>query len=371
MGCLRLKYYESEARTGKNWKIFAHGVEKTVSSSKNRKDYYAFGMNMPGRTYNPDEYRYGFQGQEKDDEIKGSGNSVNYKFRMHDPRIGRFLSLDPLAPQYPHNSPYAFSENRVIDGVELEGLEWISGENLRSYGGILLDNINSGELESIVYDNVTYYWLGHEIMDPGGNLITTWINGSLSEIERISLRNYYNNYDRYQRQDQNECHAAGCCIDCFNGAINVLHDIGENELTSSLASHPQRIDYTLSILQNRDLAESIGSFAPTKNSYGEATGFNNLENSLLNSLNGIKGVYYFGVSVGNGYHSTALGVDYTDTNNPVYYFLDQKGIVEYTNFNDLVNEKYLPYTNGAIGNYGEGNYNVNLNVSKIDSPDSP
>ncbi|HBH05977.1 MAG TPA: hypothetical protein DDX92_05190 [Flavobacteriales bacterium] len=69
-------------------------------------------------------YRYGFQGQEKDDEWKGSGNSINYKYRMHDPRLGRFLSLDPLAPDYPHNSPYAFSENRVIDGVELEGLEY-------------------------------------------------------------------------------------------------------------------------------------------------------------------------------------------------------------------------------------------------------
>lgn len=70
-------------------------------------------------------YRFGFQGQEKDDEIHGaSGTSINYKYRMHDPRIGRFLSLDPLAPKYPHNSPYAFSENRVIDGVELEGLEY-------------------------------------------------------------------------------------------------------------------------------------------------------------------------------------------------------------------------------------------------------
>ena len=42
---------------------------------------------------------------------------------MHDPRVGRFFAVDPLAPKYPHNSPYAFSENRVIDMVELEGLE--------------------------------------------------------------------------------------------------------------------------------------------------------------------------------------------------------------------------------------------------------
>ena len=48
---------------------------------------------------------------------------MNYTFRMHDPRAGRFLSLDPLQKKYPWNSPYAFSENRVIDAVELEGLE--------------------------------------------------------------------------------------------------------------------------------------------------------------------------------------------------------------------------------------------------------
>jgi RHS repeat-associated protein len=52
----------------------------------------------------------------------GSEGMINYKYRVHDPRLDRFLSIDPLAPQCPHNSQYAFSENRVIDGVELEGL---------------------------------------------------------------------------------------------------------------------------------------------------------------------------------------------------------------------------------------------------------
>lgn len=68
-------------------------------------------------------YRYGFQGQEKDDEVKGKGNSVNYTYRMHDPRLGRFFAIDPLAYKYPHNSSYAFSENNVIHMIELEGLE--------------------------------------------------------------------------------------------------------------------------------------------------------------------------------------------------------------------------------------------------------
>jgi RHS repeat-associated protein len=71
----------------------------------------------------PNFYRYGFQGQEKDDEIKGEGNSLNYTFRMHDPRVGRFFAIDPLFKDFAWNTPYAFSENRVIDGFELEGLE--------------------------------------------------------------------------------------------------------------------------------------------------------------------------------------------------------------------------------------------------------
>ncbi len=36
------------------------------------------------------------------------------------------MSIDPLAEDYVYNSPYAFAENRVIDGRELEGLEWTS-----------------------------------------------------------------------------------------------------------------------------------------------------------------------------------------------------------------------------------------------------
>lgn len=80
-------------------------------------------MLLPNRHGSTDSYRYGFQGQEKDDEIKGKGNSLNYKFRMHDPRVGRFFAVDPLDYNYPWNSPYAFAENKVIEFIELEGGE--------------------------------------------------------------------------------------------------------------------------------------------------------------------------------------------------------------------------------------------------------
>lgn len=66
-----------------------------------------------------------------DDEVKGEGNSVNYKYRIHDPRVGRFFARDPLFKSYPWNSDYAFGENRVIDGIELEGMEYLDYREAR------------------------------------------------------------------------------------------------------------------------------------------------------------------------------------------------------------------------------------------------
>ena len=86
-------------------------------------DYYPGGMLVPNRHASSAGYRYGFQGQEKDDELKGEGNSYAYTFRFHDPRIGRFFAIDPLTSDYPWYTPYSFSGNKVIAFTELEGLE--------------------------------------------------------------------------------------------------------------------------------------------------------------------------------------------------------------------------------------------------------
>ena len=68
-------------------------------------------------------YRYFFNGQEGDNEVFGEVALHAFEYRMHDARLGRFWSVDPLAAKYPWNSTYAFAENRVIDGRELEGME--------------------------------------------------------------------------------------------------------------------------------------------------------------------------------------------------------------------------------------------------------
>jgi hypothetical protein len=50
-------------------------------------------------------------------------NWDSFKWRNHQPDIGRFFNVDPLAEKYYYNSPYAFSENKVVAHVEIEGLE--------------------------------------------------------------------------------------------------------------------------------------------------------------------------------------------------------------------------------------------------------
>ncbi len=64
---------------------------------------------------------FGFNGYENDNEVKGKGNSVNFGARIHDPRIGRFLSVDPRVKDFPYWSPYLFAANNPIYFIDLNG----------------------------------------------------------------------------------------------------------------------------------------------------------------------------------------------------------------------------------------------------------
>lgn len=103
MGCLKLTY-----RQEPDFRVIYSKKELTLKNSSEK-------------VYN--SYLFGFQGQEMDDEIKGEGNSINFKYRMHDPRIGRFFAVDPLAKKFPHMTPYQFAGNKPVWSREIEGLE--------------------------------------------------------------------------------------------------------------------------------------------------------------------------------------------------------------------------------------------------------
>ena len=62
-------------------------------------------------------------GKENDNEVKGDGNQQDYGLRIYDTRLGKFLSLDPLANIFPFYTPYQFAGNQPIWATDLDGGE--------------------------------------------------------------------------------------------------------------------------------------------------------------------------------------------------------------------------------------------------------
>jgi RHS repeat-associated protein len=66
-------------------------------------------------------YRHGFNGMEQDNEVSGSGNSLDFGARIYDSRLGRWMSTDPLQKKYPSLSPYNFVANSPILFIDPDG----------------------------------------------------------------------------------------------------------------------------------------------------------------------------------------------------------------------------------------------------------
>ena len=87
-------------------------------------DYYAFGSQLIGRTYEADTlsgYRFGFNGKEKTDEIYGDGNGVDFGARIEDTRLGRFMSGDPMFKKFPGETPYSVAGNSPVIFIDYKG----------------------------------------------------------------------------------------------------------------------------------------------------------------------------------------------------------------------------------------------------------
>ena len=170
-------------------------------------------------------YRYFFNGQEGDDEVLGEGALHAFEYRMHDTRIGRFWSVDPLAGKVPWNSTYAFAENSPVGSWELEGLETVSfygkmvnftGMNkkdvkktLNRYYSYHHGNISVSEIMSTANDNE--FWdvtdlknvymksIGTRIEKHSGTQVTTDIRQSLCQWMTVADAHLDGGYDGANR----------------------------------------------------------------------------------------------------------------------------------------------------------------------------
>ncbi len=94
------------------------------TKSDNVLRYHSFGSIMPGREYTTQSvagYRFGFNSQERDNEISGNGNSIAYEARILDSRLARWLSVDPLWQIYTSYSPYNFGACNPINNIDIAG----------------------------------------------------------------------------------------------------------------------------------------------------------------------------------------------------------------------------------------------------------
>ena len=71
-----------------------------------------------------DKNKFLYNGKEFDEDF--GLNWYHYGFRMYDPQIGRFPSLDPKADEFAFVSPYNYAENNPSSGIDLWGLQFFS-----------------------------------------------------------------------------------------------------------------------------------------------------------------------------------------------------------------------------------------------------
>jgi RHS repeat-associated protein len=115
------------------------------------QDYFAFGAIQNYRNFNSGNYRYGFNGKENDNEVKQDYNGNNnigaqqdYGERIYDPRLGRFLSVDPIASEVPGLTPYQFGGNSPIAYIDFDGLESAKPKGQKDPMSFFIDGVQDG-----------------------------------------------------------------------------------------------------------------------------------------------------------------------------------------------------------------------------------
>jgi RHS repeat-associated protein len=130
-------------------------------------DYYPFGMGIKEREWSDStfSYRFGFNGMEKDNETYGEVNAYDFGARIYDPRLGRFLSTDPLEYQYAWQTTYAYFSNSPIVQIDFMG----NGDdkpNANNPGG---DNESGESTHTVVKGDVVWNIAKNKLGDAATN----------------------------------------------------------------------------------------------------------------------------------------------------------------------------------------------------------
>ena len=116
-------YYELTNHLGNVMAVISDEASSTNEPTVvSLSDYYPFGMTEPGRSWNAGDYRFGYTGHEKENDLAEGVYTTEY--RLLDTRLGRWMSVDPLFAKYADMSAYNYCGGNPVafwdpDGSEL------------------------------------------------------------------------------------------------------------------------------------------------------------------------------------------------------------------------------------------------------------
>ncbi len=235
-------------------------------------DYYPFGMLLPGKHANTSDYRYGFNGMEFDNELKGEGNSYTSYWRSYDPRLGKFKSIDPVYKKYPSLSPYSFSFNSPLKYKDTEGDDPVTaiGDAVLAFAlEAGMDFLSAMVLEDKTaqeaFDGISWWGAGFEAVKayaksafspvPGVGITSKVYKMSQTKLGKISIsiatnmsKEVFKNYTKGKYNNEDGEFDSGKMMDSMN-------DIFISSLLSELVNQGY-ISKAKKIAEKLDLADS-------------------------------------------------------------------------------------------------------------------
>jgi RHS repeat-associated protein len=192
MGCPKLTYHD-------NLPTLKVAYSSVLEDSEPCTSFFPF-----TRKSSAGAYRYGFNGMEKDDEVKDNSNSYDFGARMYDPRLARWLSTDAFEIKYPSVSPYCAMLNTPIIAIDPDGNDVIIfvEESKTLPNGLQVSSGHTAiavelyeEVEKGVWRKTGKILVGElypGIEDPGVNTV----NGRLEMKEYASIEDYKETFEK-------------------------------------------------------------------------------------------------------------------------------------------------------------------------------
>jgi RHS repeat-associated protein len=278
-------------------------------------DYYPYGMLMPNRHGSVGDYRYGFNGMEADDEVKSlKGTSYDFGARMYDPRVGRWLSLDPRKCRFPNLSPYHGIGNNPILYIDFEGEIFGVGRGTvdvkrDSEGKLVLtfsDKVKQKEKDYYlatmlpVFELLNESEVGYAVIKDGNEMETLW---SISAVDKFNKEAYAHTYPGFDSDPKNGIlDDASTTIFLQTMAAGIVRDESDAAeiYAGVMAVELAHIKPEIGTQKGSGSPEK-GGYAPIANVFADARraykaekgqSLNGTEFGILNSKNN-KGEHYF------------------------------------------------------------------------------